>query len=39
MTELFKAYFKNEEQAKQIIKFLYDNREFKFVNKVVKTKK
>ena len=39
MTELFKAYFKNEEQAKQIIKFLYDNREFKYVNKVVKTKK
>lgn len=39
MIELFNAYFKNEEQAKQIIKFLYDNREFKYVNKIVKTKK
>lgn len=39
MVELFNAYFKNEEQTKQIIKFLYDNREFKYVNKIVKTKK
>lgn len=39
MGELLNAYFKNEQQAKQVIKFLYDNREFKFVNKIVKTKK
>ena len=39
MGELLNAYFKNEEQAKQVIKFLYDNREFKYVNKIVKTKK
>lgn len=39
MVELLNAYFKNEEQAKQVIKFLYDNREFKYVNKIVKTKK
>ena len=39
LVELLNAYFKNEEQAKQVIKFLYDNRECKEVNKVVKTKK
>lgn len=39
MVELLNAYFKNEDQAKQVIKFLYDNREFKYVNKIVKTKK
>ena len=39
MVEILNAYFKNEEQAKQVIKFLYDNREFKYVNKIVKTKK
>ena len=39
MVELLNAYFKNEEQAKQVIKFLYENREFKYVNKIVKTKK
>ena len=39
MTELFNAYFKNEEQTTQIIAFLYNNREFKYVNKIVKTKK
>jgi hypothetical protein len=39
MGELLNAYFKNEQQAKQVIKFLYDNREFKFVNKIIKTKK
>lgn len=39
MTELLNAYFKNEQETKKIIKFLYDNREFKYVNKIVKTKK
>ena len=39
MGELLNAYFKNEQQAKQVIKFLYENREFKYVNKIVKTKK
>ena len=39
MVEILNAYFKNEDQAKQVIKFLYDNREFKYVNKIVKTKK
>tara|TARA_B100001175_G_scaffold251039_1_gene218291 strand:+ start:1765 stop:2250 length:486 start_codon:yes stop_codon:yes gene_type:complete len=39
MVELLNAYFKNEQETKKIIKFLYDNREFKYVNKIVKTKK
>ena len=39
MVELLNAYFKNEQETKKIIKFLYNNKEFKYVNKIVKTKK
>ena len=39
LTELINAYFKNDETTKKLIKFLYDNREYKYVKKIVKTKK
>lgn len=38
MIDLLNIYFKNIDEAKKIIKFLYDNREVKFVNNLVKTK-
>lgn len=39
LTELINVYFKNDETTKKLIKFLYDNREYKYVKKIVKTKK
>jgi len=39
LINLFNAYFGNEEKTKEIIKFLYDNREYKEVSKITKTKK
>jgi|TARA_Y100000589_G_C27186571_1_gene642957 hypothetical protein len=39
LINLFNAYFGSEEKTKEIIKFLYDNREYKEVSKITKTKK
>ena len=39
LINLFNAYFGSEEKTKEIIKFLYDNREYKEVKKITKTKK
>ncbi len=39
LINLFNAYFGDETKTKEIIKFLYDNREYKEVSKITKTKK
>ena len=39
LINLFNAYFGDETKTKDIIKFLYDNREYKEVSKITKTKK
>ena len=39
LINLFNAYFGDEQKTKEIIKFLYDNREYKEVKKITKTKK
>ena len=39
LINLFNAYFGDEKKTKEIIKFLYDNREYKEVSKITKTKK
>jgi len=39
LINLFNAYFGDEQKTKEIIKFLYDNREYKEVSKITKTKK
>ena len=39
LINLFNAYFGDEQKTKDIIKFLYDNREYKEVKKITKTKK
>tara|TARA_B100001564_G_scaffold141076_2_gene118428 strand:- start:613 stop:1089 length:477 start_codon:yes stop_codon:yes gene_type:complete len=39
LINLFNAYFGDEKKTQEIVKFLYDNREYKEVNKIVKTKK
>ena len=39
LINLFNAYFGDEQKTKKIIKFLYDNREYKEVSKITKTKK
>ena len=39
LINLFNAYFGDEQKTKEIIKFLYDNREYKEVSKIIKTKK
>tara|TARA_B110000114_G_C15081495_1_gene394238 strand:- start:1628 stop:2122 length:495 start_codon:yes stop_codon:yes gene_type:complete len=39
LINLFNAYFEDEQKTKEIIKFLYDNREYKEVSKITKTKK
>ena len=39
LINLFNAYFGDEKKTQEIIKFLYDNREYKEVNKIEKTKK
>ena len=35
---IFEAYFKNEEDAKKLLKFIYDNREYKEVPQIKKDK-
>jgi len=39
LINLFNAYFGDENKTQEIVKFLYDNREYKEVSKIVKTKK
>ena len=39
LINLFNAYFGDEQKTKEIVKFLYDNREYKEVKKITKTKK
>jgi hypothetical protein len=39
LINLFNAYFGDEIKTKEVIKFLYDNREYKEVSKITKTKK
>ena len=39
LINLFNVYFGDETKTKEIIKFLYDNREYKEVSKITKTKK
>ena len=39
LINLFNAYFGDEKKTQEIVKFLYDNREYKEVRKIVKTKK
>lgn len=39
LINLFNAYFGDESKTKEVIKFLYDNREYKEVSKITKTKK
>jgi hypothetical protein len=39
LINLFNAYFGDETKTKEIVKFLYDNREYKEVKKITKTKK
>ena len=39
LINLFNAYFGDEKKTQEIVKFLYDNREYKEVSKIVKTKK
>jgi len=39
LINLFNAYFGDEQKTKDIVKFLYDNREYKEVKKITKTKK
>jgi hypothetical protein len=39
LINLFNAYFGDEQKTKEIVKFLYDNREYKEVSKITKTKK
>ncbi len=39
LINLFNAYFGDEKKTQEIVKFLYDNREYKEVKKITKTKK
>ncbi len=39
LINLFNVYFNDEKKAQELLKFLYENREYKEVNKITKTKK
>lgn len=39
LINLFNVFFNNEKKANELLKFLYENREYKEVNKITKTKK